>query len=105
MPPIRRLASRYRGAQLIHHGGIATKRNATVTEYSDGQALPTSGVFKGMVGGNAIVRAGSDLEVKGIVKGDLFIEAGARVLVSGIVKGKVVHDGAAVVMTGIIGGE
>lgn len=69
-----------------------------------GQDLPASGVFRGIVDGDARVRSGSELEVKGIVGGDLVVERGSRVLVSGIVKGRVVDEGADITMTGIIGG-
>jgi hypothetical protein len=74
-----------------------------MTDYSNAQVLPASGIFKGIVNGNARVQTGSNLEVKGIINGDLFIEAGSKVLVSGIVDGRVVNDGADVEMTGIIG--
>lgn len=70
----------------------------------DAQVLPSSGVFKRMVDGDACVRAGSNLEVKGIIDGDLHIEAGSKVLVSGIVEGRVVNHGSEVELTGIIGG-
>ncbi len=68
------------------------------------QELPNSGVFKGIVDGDACVRSGSNLEVKGIINGDLHIEAGSKVLVSGIVEGRVINDGSEVELTGIIGG-
>lgn len=68
------------------------------------QELPSSGVFKGIVDGDARVRGGSSLEVKGIINGDLHIEAESKVLVSGIVKGRVINDGSEVELSGIIGG-
>ena len=37
------------------------------------QNLPTSGTFRGIVDGDARVRAGSSLEVKGIIGGDLIV--------------------------------
>jgi hypothetical protein len=75
-----------------------------MTDYSSAQELPTSGIFKGIIDGNARVKNGSNLEVKGIINGDLFIEPGSKVLVSGIVDGRVISDGADVELTGIIGG-
>lgn len=68
------------------------------------QELPNSGVFRGIVDGDARVRSGSRLEVKGIINGDLHIEAESKVLVSGIVKGRVINDGSEVELTGIIRG-
>ena len=68
------------------------------------QTLPTSGVFRGMVDGDAHVKTGSRLEVKGIIGGDLIVEDGATVRVSGIVDGRVRFDTAEVEITGIVGG-
>ena len=68
------------------------------------QILPTSGIFKGMIVGDARVRGGSTLEVKGIVGGNLIVEDGAEVLVSGIVDGRVQFEDARVEITGIVGG-
>jgi len=70
----------------------------------DAQELPKSGVFKGIVNGDARVRSGSNLEVKGVINGDLYIEAESKVLVSGIVEGRVINDSSEVELTGIIGG-
>lgn len=74
-----------------------------MSDDSDAQILPMTGVFRGIVKGDARVRRGSDLEVKGIVSGDLVIEPGCRVLVSGIVSGRVIDQGGDVTLTGIIG--
>jgi len=79
-------------------------RERVMADYSTAQELPTSGIFKGIVNGNARVKSGSNLEVKGIINGDIFIETGSKVLVSGIVDGRVVNDGGDVELTGIIGG-
>ena len=68
------------------------------------QALPTTGVFKGIINSDARVRAGSSLEVQGIIGGDLIVEDGAEVLVSGIVDGRVRFDDTKVEITGIVGG-
>ena len=75
-----------------------------MVEDADAQELPTSGIFKGIIDGNARVKRGSDLEVKGIINGDLFIEAASTVLVSGIVKGRVINGGAEVELKGLVGG-
>lgn len=68
------------------------------------QILPTSGVFRGMIDGDARVTAGSRLEVKGIIGGDLIVEDDGAVRVSGIVDGRVRFDTAEVEITGIVGG-
>lgn len=75
-----------------------------MTACSTAQELPTSGTFKGMIGGDARVKSGSNLEVKGIIAGDLHIEPGSKVVVSGIVEGRVINDEADVELTGMIGG-
>lgn len=75
-----------------------------MTDYSTAQELPTSGVFTGMIAGDARVKSGSVLEVRGMIDGDLFIEAGSRVVVSGMVDGRVVNEGSDVELTGMIGG-
>jgi cytoskeletal protein CcmA (bactofilin family) len=72
-------------------------------DYSNAQELPTSGIFKGMIDGNARVKSGSNLEVRGMIDGDLFIEAGSKVLVSGMVEGQVINDGSDVELQGMIG--
>jgi hypothetical protein len=67
------------------------------------QILPKSGVFKGMVVGDARVVRGSDLHIRGMISGDLIVEAGSTVLLTGMVSGRVLNEGADLTIDGIIG--
>ncbi|WP_234033724.1 hypothetical protein [Erythrobacter rubeus] len=69
----------------------------------DAERLPSSGKFSGMAMGDALVPAGSDLEISGMIGGDLIVEAGATVHVSGMVRGKIKDRGGQVSVSGMTG--
>jgi hypothetical protein len=53
----------------------------------------TTEVFDGMIGGNAIVMTGANVDLSGMIEGDLIIEQGATVKLSGMIGGQISNKG------------
>ena len=58
----------------------------------------------GMIAGNVIVKAGSDVRISGMIAGDVIVEPGATAWISGMVSGRIIDHGGNVRVSGMVRG-